>query len=108
MDEPQRPTRRFPRYHTDLDVTVSRGSLVSRSQITQISQGGCLIYPPLSAQESPEVRLSFRLDAGLPPINCKGEIVYTVVDKGTGTAFTEISPYNQDLITQHFKQKSVA
>jgi len=44
----------------------------------------------------------------LPSINCKGEIVYSISDRGTGVAFTEISLYNQDRITQFFEKQLAA
>jgi hypothetical protein len=40
-----------------------------------------------------------------PSINCKGEIAYSISDRGTGIAFTEISIYQQDLITQYFEEQ---
>ena len=41
----------------------------------------------------------------MPSVNCKGEIVYSVRDRGTGVAFTEISIYNQDRITEFFEKR---
>lgn len=46
----------------------------------------------------------FRLADNLPDIRCKGEVVYSVSRQGTGIAFTEIAPRNQDLITEHFEK----
>ncbi len=100
--------RRFPRYHTAVEVIVYQASDVLSGQITQISRGGCLIFPPLPPQPVPSVKISFRLNENMPFINCKGEIAYSVRDKGTGVAFTEISQYNQDLITEYFEKQLAA
>ena len=103
---PQR--RRFPRYRIDLEVTVYVGTKAVPARITQVSRGGCLIHPPLPAQPTSAVKLSFRLSEDLGPINCIGEIVYNISDVGTGIAFTEISIHNQDLITDFFAQRAAA
>jgi hypothetical protein len=52
--------------------------------------------------------LSFRLREDVGPINCKGEIVYNIVDMGTGIAFTEISLHNQDVISEFFSKQPAA
>jgi hypothetical protein len=106
MAEGYSPVRRFPRYHTGLDVAISNGTQAMQGRITQVSRSGCLVSPALPSQQDPEVRLSFRLTTDSPPINCKGEICYTIADRGTGIAFTEISIHNQDLITQHFEKQA--
>jgi hypothetical protein len=49
-----------------------------------------------------------QLDDGLPSINCKGEIVYSIRDRGAGIAFREISEYNLDRITAFFEGKLAA
>ena len=100
--------RRFPRYHAAIDVTIYQGRTLVNSRITKISRGGCLVVPPLPAGSDQTLRMSFRLAADLPYINCKGEIAYSFPDKGTGIAFTEISVFNQDLITNHFEKPSPA
>jgi len=105
MTDPIVQRRRYPRYESDLEVIVSQGAKVSRGRITNISRGGCLIFPPLPMGESPEVKVSFRLAADMPYINCIGEVIYTIMDRGTGIAFREISIYNQDLITNFFEKK---
>ena len=97
--------RRHPRYPSDLAVTVYLDSGVIQTRIPQISRGVCLIFPPLPAHQSPEIMLSFGLEDGLPPVNCKGEIVYTINARGSGVAFTEISVYNQDRITSFFAKE---
>ncbi len=103
---PQR--RRFPRYRSNLEVTVYVGTKAIPARIAQLSRGGCLVNPPLPAQPTSAVKLSFRLSEDLGPINCIGEIVYNISDVGTGIAFTEISIHNQDLITDYFaKQPAV-
>jgi hypothetical protein len=79
-----------------------------QGRIAQISRGGCLVFPPLPPHQNPELRLSFRLAEDYPYINCKGEVAYSIKDKGTGVAFTEISQYNQDLITEHFEKQLAA
>lgn len=99
------PIRKYPRYRAGLDVLISDGSQALQSRIVQVSRGGCLVFPTIPPQPSAEVRLSFRLVQDAPPINCKGEVAYTISDRGTGIAFTEISLYNQDLITQHFEKE---
>jgi len=103
---PQR--RRYPRYRTDLEVTVYVGTKAVPARITNVSRGGCLIFPPLPAQQSTEVKLSFRLGDDLGPVNCKGEIVYSINDRGMGVAFTEISLHNQDRITAFFANQPAA
>jgi hypothetical protein len=103
---PQR--RRYPRYFTDLEVTVYVGTKAVPARITQVSRGGCLIFPPLPAQQSAEVKISFRLTGNSDPVNCKGEIVYSINDRGTGVAFTEISLYNQDRISDFFAKQPAA
>jgi hypothetical protein len=100
--------RRFPRYHTAVDVTIYQGRTIVNGRITQISRGGCLIFPPLPPLSDQALRISFRLAGDLPYINCKGEVAYSFADKGTGVAFTEISLHNQDLITSHFEKQSPA
>ena len=100
--------RRFPRYHAKVDVIIYLSTKVAQGHITQISRGGCLILPSLPSQPSPGVKMSFRLSEELPYINCKAEIVYNMIDKGTGIAFTEISQFNQDLITEFFNKQVAA
>jgi hypothetical protein len=102
------PKRRFPRYHTSLDVIVYQAQKTIQARICQISRGGCLAFPPLPPLQAGDVKISFRLRDDLPYINCKGEIAYNIQDKGTGIAFTEISLYNQDLITSHFERQLAA
>lgn len=104
MAEPPEQRRRFPRYPTDADVTLYLASGALQAKIVQLSRGGCLILPALPSQPNPSIKLSFRLAPDLPYINCKGEIVYSIVDRGTGVAFTEISLYNQELISEHFEK----
>jgi hypothetical protein len=100
--------RRAPRYHAAIEVAIYQGRTLVSSRITQISRGGCLVFPPLPAAPEQTLRMSFRLAADLPYINCKGEIAYSFPDKGTGIVFTEISLFNQDLITNHFEKQSPA
>jgi hypothetical protein len=100
--------RRFPRYHTALTVIIYQAQRTFQARICQVSRGGCLIFPPLPPMQATDLKISFRLGDDLPYINCKGEIVYNVQDKGTGVAFTEISLYNQDLITSHFERQLAA
>ena len=98
--------RRFRRYPADLEAVVYQGGATAEGRIVQISRGGCLLrLPPPPAAQGMEMRLSFRLRADLPNINCKAETVYYVADRGAGVAFTEISAYNQDLITSHFEKQ---
>lgn len=100
--------RRFPRYSATLEATVYLASGALQARITQISRGGCLIFPPLPSQPTPEVKLSFRLAEEMPFINCKAEIVYNIMDRGTGIAFSEISEYNKDLITDFYEKQPAA
>jgi hypothetical protein len=100
--------RRHPRYPCDVAVTVYVDSTIIQARIPQISRGGCLIFPPLPAHKSPEIKLSMAFEDGLPPANCKGEIVYTIAARGSGVAFTEISIYNQDRISSFFAKPSSA
>ena len=97
--------RRHPRYHTETEVIVYLGTGTVTGHISQISRGGCLIFPALPPQSNPAIRMSFRLSEELPYINCKGEIVYSITDRGTGVAFREISQYNQELITEFFEKR---
>jgi PilZ domain len=100
--------RRFPRYPTSLEATVYLASGAVTAHIAQISRGGCLIFPPLAPQSSPAIKLSFQLAKDLPSINCKAEIVYSIVDRGTGVSFTEISQFNQELIAEFFQKQPAA
>ena len=100
--------RRYPRYRCEVPVTLYLGSKMAESRIVNISRGGCLLFPPFPPQVSPEIKLSFRLDDDEPPINCKGEVVYSIGDRGAGVAFTEISIFNQDRITSHFDKLAAA
>lgn len=108
MGDEQVQRRRFPRYPTNLQVIVYVNAKAIQTRIPQISRGGCLIFPPLPAFQNPEIKLSFSLGDGLPPINCRGEIVYSINDRGTGVAFTAISLYNQDRITEFFAKQQPA
>jgi PilZ domain len=100
--------RRYPRYPASLDATVYLAAGALQAHIAQISRGGCLIFPPLPPQPSPGIKLSFQLDPDIPSVNCKAEIVYSIMDRGTGIAFTEISEHNRELITEHFEKVSAA
>ena len=73
-----------------------------------ISRGGCLIFPALLDTEASQLKMSFRLAEDLPYINCKAQVVYNINDRGTGVAFTEISQYNQELITHYFERRLTA
>jgi PilZ domain-containing protein len=108
MAEPTAQKRRHPRYFADLEVIVYRQADAIRAHITQISRGGCLIFPPLSDLVAVQLKISFRLAEELPYINCKGEVAYSIADRGTGVVFTEISQYNQDLITDYFERRLTA
>jgi hypothetical protein len=106
METESSPKRRFRRYPADLETIVYQGGGTLQGQIVQISRGGCLLKMPLAAAaQGTEIRLSFRLSADLPSINCKGEVIYYITDRGAGVAFTEISAHNQDLITSHFEKQ---
>lgn len=100
--------RRFPRYSCNLRVTVYMDTGVFQTCIQQVSRGGCLILPLLPGYKTPEVKVSFMLNEGEPSINCKGEIVYSIKDRGTGVAFTEISIHNQERITEFFEKTQPA
>jgi hypothetical protein len=100
--------RQYPRYHTDLEIIIYQGQSSIHGRIRQISRGGCLILPPLPPLPNEPLRISFRLGDDMPYINCKGEVVYSFGDKGTGVAFTEISIYNRDLITTYFEKRRAA
>lgn len=108
MDDHSASRRRYARYNSDLEVTIQQEGAAFGGRITQISRGGCLIYPALPTELAPHVKVSFHLSDQLPPINCHGEIVYNIADKGTGVALTEISEFQQDLITQHFEAHQAA
>jgi hypothetical protein len=108
MDDQATARRRHPRYHTDLDIIIYQAQKSIHGRIRQISRGGCLIFPPLPPLPNEPLRISFRLEDDAPYINCKGEVVYSFEDKGSGVAFTEISIYNQDQITTHFEKQPAA
>lgn len=103
---PQR--RRFPRYPTDLPATLYLESGVVQARVKNISRGGCLISPSLPGLSSPQVKISFQLQEGEPPVNCKGEVVYTIADRGSGVVFTEISEHNMDRISAFFAGQPAA
>lgn len=100
--------RRYPRYPASLDATVYLESGAIQAHIAQISRGGCLIFPPLPKQPSPGIKMSFQLAKDLPSINCRAEIVYSVVDRGTGISFSEISQFNQEMIAEFFEKQPAA
>jgi PilZ domain len=102
-DDPQQ-RRRFPRYLIKLEVTLYLGSGALQSTIIQLSLGGCLIFPALPPQPSPSIKMSFRLAPDMPHINCKGEIVYSIMDRGCGVAFREISAYNLEMIGEFLRK----
>lgn len=99
--------RRYPRYPASLEATVYAASGAIQAHIAQISRGGCLIFPPLPPQATSQIKLSFSLGGDTPFINCKAEIVYTIMDRGSGIAFTEISEFNRDLITDFFEKSAL-
>ena len=106
MEEEFLQKRRFRRYPADLEAIVYQGGATSQGRIVQISRGGCLLDVPLAAAaQGLEIRLSFRLCADLPSVNCKGEVIYYIAGRGAGVVFTEISAHNQDLITSHFEKQ---
>ena len=106
MEKESSPKRGCRRYPADLETIIYQGGGTARGKIVQISRGGCLLkLPPRAATQGVEMRLSFRLGADLPNINCKGEALYYVADQGVGIAFTEISVYQQDLITSYFEKQ---
>jgi hypothetical protein len=105
MGNGQREKRKYPRYSVSLDVTVYIDSAPVQARITNLSRGGCLIYPPLPFTPNPEVKLSILLPDDSSPINCKGEIVYTVHDRGTGIALTEISLHNQERMAEFLEKQ---
>jgi len=104
MASPGIDQRKHARYHTDLEILIYQGQNTLHGRIRQISRGGCLVFPSLPPLPNQPLRISFRLAEDAAYINCKGEVVYDFADKGTGVAFTEISAYNQDLITEYFEK----
>jgi c-di-GMP-binding flagellar brake protein YcgR len=97
--------RRYPRYLAQIDAIIYLSPSPLKVRIVNISRGGCLIYPTLPPLPDPQLRISFRLSEEEPYVNCKGEVVYSIADKGTGVAFTEISIYNQERITEYFEKR---
>ncbi len=97
--------RRHPRYAAEVDAIVYLSPTPLQVRIVSLSRGGCLIFPALPPLPDPFLRISFRLSPDEPYINCKGEAVYSIADRGTGVAFTEISLYNQDRITEFFEKR---
>ncbi len=108
MEDAAGPRRRHPRYAADVEAIIYRPADALRARIIMISRGGCLIFPVLPDPATSLLKMSFRLADDLPYINCKGQVVYNIHDKGTGVAFTEISQYNQDLITEYFERRLAA
>ena len=108
MPDPTLQRRRFPRYRADVPATLYLATGVVEGRVVNVSRGGCLFFPALPSEDSPAVKLSLQLDDGLPCLNCKGEIVYSIRDRGTGIAFREISEYNLDRITAFFEKKLAA
>jgi hypothetical protein len=106
MDGKSLQPRRFERYKVDLEVVIQGQGGPIPARITQISRGGCMVFPALPPQPTPFLRLSFRLSPELPPINCIGEIIYSIEERGTGISLAEISENNQDMISQHFGGQS--
>src|SRR6266700_813499 len=108
MDDRSVTQRRYARYDADLEVAVHQDDLVLGGRIIQISRGGCLIYPALPMELKPQVEVSFHLSGDFPSINCDGEIIYNIAEKGTGVTLTGISESQQDLITQYFDARLAA
>jgi PilZ domain len=108
MADDSQTRRRYPRYPINkMEVTLYLASGAEQSFIIQLSLGGCLIFPALPPQPNPSIKMSFRLAPDMPYINCKGEIVYSIMDRGSGVAFREISAYNLEMIGE-FLQKVAA
>ncbi len=98
------PRRRHPRYAVEVDAIIYLSPTPLQVRIVSLSRGGCLVFPPLPPLPDSRFRISFRLSPDEPYINCKGEAVYSIADRGTGVALTEISVYNQDRITEFFEK----
>jgi hypothetical protein len=101
----QHRRRKFPRYNVNIVLIVYLNSETIKSKITNLCRVGCLVYPPLPALPSSELKLSFLLPDGSSRINCKGKMIYSIVNRGTGIAFTEISLYHQERIAEFFKKQ---
>ncbi len=108
MPDPPPQRRRFPRYQADLPATLYLESGVMQVRVKNLSRGGFFVSPPLLGLQSPQVKVSFQLEEGEPPINCKGEVLYTIADRGSGIVFTEISGHNLDRITASFERQEAA
>ena len=108
MDDRSATHRRYARYDANLEVTVHQDDRAFGGRIIQISRGGCLIYPAFAMELKPQVEVSFHLSGDFPSINCDGEIIYNIAEKGTGVALTGISESQQDLITQYFEARLAA
>ena len=97
--------RRYPRYKTNIPVTLTTDKSKFQISIIQISRAGCLAFPPILHFTDPKVELTFQLDEGLPSFRTAGRIIYTVHNRGTGIAFSGLSEMGRDAIEKFFSER---
>ena len=89
----------------DLEAIVDQGGAAQGKNV-QVSRGGGLLKTaPPAVTRGLKMRLSFRLWANPPNVNCKGKLINGVADEGKGVAATDVSAYYKDLITRHLEKK---
>ncbi len=102
--ETQAGKRRYPRYESNIPVKLAADGSESERTITQISRAGCLISPSTPDVSQAGVTISFRLDKELNPILTRGEVIYTVYEKGIGIAFKGIAESDGSTIESFFSK----
>lgn len=84
-------------------MTMMDGQTHQRN-IINISEGGCLVSPPVLESAHAGGILSFHVGETHVPIRADGEIVYTNYDRGTGIAFTQISEPSRKFIDSFYSR----
>lgn len=97
--------RQYPRYkaRTLVTVTMLDGQILQRN-IINISEGGCLVSPPVLESAHAGGTVSFQVGETRFPIRADAEIVYTNYERGTGLAFTQISEPSRKFIDSFFSR----
>lgn len=100
--ETQNARRRYPRYEASIPVTLAADGIETERTISQISRAGCLISPSAPEVSQAGVTMAFRLDHDLKPILTRGEVIYTVYEKGILIAFRGIAESDCNRIESFF------
>lgn len=102
--ETQIGRRRHARYEASIPVTLAADGIETERTISQISRAGCLISPATPEVSQAGVTMAFKLDQELKPILTRGEVIYTVYEKGIGIAFKGIAESDGSTIESFFSK----